>query len=67
MNFNVESVYDLDEVVYYNTPDSDRGFILDIRYNVRHGMVEYLVSFGRRNEDTNWCIASELSDIQIFY
>lgn len=52
--------------VYYATPDSDSGIVLDITYSVRSGRVQYLVTFGRQSSDEVWCDSTELSVDKVF-
>jgi len=62
--FEVE--FNIGDRIYYATPDSDAGIVLDITYSVRSKRVQYLVTFGRQAADEVWADAIELSADKIF-
>ena len=58
--------YEIGNIVYYETGDSERGIIIDISYSLRNRQVKYCVCFGRRSDDVAWCYWNELSDTKKF-
>jgi len=61
-----ECKYNIGEEVYYITPDSDKGVIIDINYSVRHQEVQYKIVFGRQDSDCVWCVEDEITKTKIF-
>ena len=58
--------YDIGQFIYHNTPESDKGLIVDITYCLLTRLVSYKVAFGRRGEDEVWCYEHELTEGKIF-
>jgi len=52
--------------VFYITPDSDKGVVLDIEYSVKENDFFYIVSFGRKHDDQIRCSEIELSLSKVF-
>ena len=61
-----EYTYNIGDRVFYATPDSDEGIVIDISFLIRRNFAMYNVVFGRRNEDDTWCHEEELSTTKIF-
>jgi hypothetical protein len=50
MIIRVETKFDIGDLVYHVTPDSDKGIILDIQYFACSKITRYYVAFGRLPE-----------------
>lgn len=54
-----EPKFKIGDRVYYITPESPVGIIIEIRYFYSNGLHEYLVAFS--HDDNSWCDEHELS------
>ena len=59
-----EPKYKIGDRVYYVTPESPVGIIIDIRYFYSNGLFEYLVAFNY--DSAEWCDAHELSESKVW-
>lgn len=66
MKYTFDTTFDIGDKVYYATPDSDQGIVLDVTYSTRSRRIQYLVTFGRQAADEVWCDNTELSVDKIF-
>jgi hypothetical protein len=46
--YRFETKYSIGDNIYHATPESDKGIIVDIQYNVLTGLVRYNIVFGTR-------------------
>ena len=60
--YSFEPKYKIDQEIYHITPESTKGIIVDINYNVRTNQISYNVLFGRGMEDNLWCFEYELCE-----
>lgn len=61
-----EHKYNIGDKVFYITPDSDVGIILDISFTTRHKEVKYEVAFGRQQTDYIWCYEDEITETKTY-
>lgn len=61
-----EHKYSIGNEIFYITPDSDKGIIIDISYSMRHREVKYEVVFGRQSSDCVWCYEDEITETKTF-
>ena len=58
--------YKIGQHVFHNTPESDKGIIINIAHDFASNSVQYEIAFGRRAEDNVWCNEVELSESKVF-
>ena len=56
--------YNIGDEVYHVTPESDKGVVVDWRYNAYSGIYGYFVTWGPK--DADWYVATELSETKVF-
>ena len=59
-------IYKIGDVVFYATPEADRGIVVNWSYSAREKLIKYCVSFGRLPDDQIWCYPEELSTCKVF-
>ena len=62
--FNHE--YEIGEYVYHNTPESSKGIVTNVLFNMRENCTKYEVAFGRLREDNVLCYEEELTRDKVF-
>mgnify|MGYP006879606773 CR=1 FL=1 len=65
-NINIEYQYKLGQFIYHNTPESNKGIIIDITYSILTRLVMYKVAFGRGVDDEVLCYEHELTETKTF-
>lgn len=56
--------YNIGDYVYHNTPDSQKGLIIDVKYSFKNENFRYLVAVGFENEYD--CDEDEITKDKVF-